>query len=100
MIAALAASTLFLVCYIVYHSVHGDTRFQGQGAIRPLYFFILISHVTLSGVALPLIFSSFYFALSGRIGQHRKVARYTFPVWLYVSTTGVLVFLLLRAYGP
>ncbi len=99
MLRALAASTVFLVSYIVYHSLHGDTRFPGHGAIRSIYFFVLITHVALSAVVLPLIFSSFYFALSGRIRQHRAVARYTFPVWLYVSVTGVLVFVLLHEYS-
>jgi putative membrane protein len=99
MLASLAASALFLVSYIVYHSVHGDTPFMGHGAIRPVYFFVLVSHVLLSGVALPLIFLSLFFSLSGRFQRHRRIARYTFPVWLYVSSTGVLVFLLLRAYG-
>jgi putative membrane protein len=99
MLAALASSTLFLVSYIVYHAVHGDTKFLGQGAIRPAYFFVLISHVGLSALVLPLIFSSFFFSLSGRFPAHRKVSRYTLPVWLYVSVTGVLVFAMLRAYG-
>ena len=81
------------------HSVHGDTKFAGHGAIRPVYFFILISHIALSAVVLPLIFSSFFFSLSGRFPQHKKISRYTMPVWLYVSVTGVLVFALLRAYG-
>jgi len=87
------------VSYIVYHSVHGDTKFAGLGLVRPLYFFVLISHVGLSAVALPLIFSSFFFSLSGRFPQHKKVSRYTFPIWLYVSVTGVVVFAMLRAYG-
>jgi putative membrane protein len=99
MLSALLASSLFLVSYIVYHSVHGDTKFMGQGAIRPVYFFILISHISLSALVLPLIFTSFFFALSGRYPRHTKVARYAFPVWLYVSVTGVLVFALLRAFG-
>jgi putative membrane protein len=99
MLTAMASSTLFLVSYIAYHSVHGDTKFLGQGAIRPVYFFILISHIGLSAVVLPLIFSSFFFSLSGRFPAHKKVSRYTLPVWLYVSVTGVLVFALLRAYG-
>jgi putative membrane protein len=99
MLRALLASALFLVSYILYHSLHGDSKFPGHGAVRPVYFIILITHVALSAVVLPLIFSSFYFALSGRIRQHRAVARYTFPVWLYVSVTGVLVFVLLRAYS-
>ncbi len=99
MLGALATSALFLVSYIVYHSVHGDTRFAGAGLIRPVYFFVLISHVGLSAVALPLIFTSFFFSLSGRFPQHKKIARYAFPVWLYVSVTGVVVFAMLRAYG-
>jgi putative membrane protein len=98
-LASLAASSLFLVSYIVYHSVHGDTRFLGHGLVRPLYFFVLVTHIVLSAVALPLVFLSLFFSLSGRFGRHRGIARYTFPVWLYVSVTGVLVFVLLRAYG-
>lgn len=96
---SVASSALFLVSYIVYHSVHGDTKFAGQGLVRPLYFFILISHVLLSAMALPLIFFSLFFSLSSRFPKHKAVARYTLPVWLYVSVTGVLVFALLRAYA-
>jgi putative membrane protein len=99
MLVALGASTLFLVSYVTYHSVHGDTPFQGQGLARPVYFFILISHIVLSGVALPLVFTSLFFSLSGRFPKHKAFAKYTFPIWLYVSVTGVLVFALLRAYG-
>jgi len=99
MLAALGASTLFLVSYITYHSVHGDTLFQGQGLVRPLYFVILISHIVLSGVALPLVFTSLFLSLSGRFPRHKKIAKWAYPIWLYVSVTGVLVFALLRAYG-
>ncbi|MEO8876626.1 MAG: DUF420 domain-containing protein [Polyangiaceae bacterium] len=99
MLAALAASACFLVSYIVYHSLHGDTLFHGQGAIRPFYFFILISHIALSAIVLPLIFSSFFFSLSGRFPAHKKISRYTLPIWLYVSVTGVLVLVLLRTFG-
>jgi len=99
MLRALAASGAFLVSYVVYHSLHGDTKFPGQGAVRPVYFFLLISHVTLSAVTLPLVLLSFFFGLSGRFRQHGKVSRYTFPVWLYVSVTGVLVFAILQAYS-
>jgi putative membrane protein len=98
-LVSLAASSLFLVSYIVYHSVHGDTRFAGHGLVRGIYFFVLITHVGLSGVALPLIFLSLFLSLSGRFPKHKKVARYTFPIWLYVSVTGVLVFVLLRAFA-
>ena len=95
-LTSLGASALFLVSYIVYHAVHGDTPFGGHGLMRPIYFFILITHVTLSAVALPLVFMSLFFSLSGRFPRHKKIARYTFPIWLYVSVTGVLVFALLR----
>jgi putative membrane protein len=98
-LVSLGASTLFLVSYIVYHSVHGDSKFGGVGLIRPVYFFILISHIALSAVVLPLIFMSLFFSLSGRFPRHKAIARYTFPVWLYVSVTGVLVFAMLRAFG-
>jgi putative membrane protein len=99
MLGALGASALFLVSYIVYHSVHGDTPFTGHGIVRPVYFFVLISHITLSAVALPLVFVSLFLSLSGRFPRHKVIARYTLPVWLYVSVTGVLVFALLRAWG-
>jgi putative membrane protein len=98
-LVSLGASALFLVSYIAYHSVHGDTKFGGQGLVRPLYFFILITHVALSAVALPLVFLSLFFSLSGRFPKHKRISRYTFPIWLYVSVTGVLVYVLLRSYA-
>src|SRR5258708_28043565 len=98
-LSALGTSALFLVSYIVYHSVHGDTPFGGHGLVRAVYFFILITHVVLSAIALPLVFLSLFFSLSGRFPWHKRIARYTFPVWLYVSVTGVLVFALLRVCG-
>jgi len=84
---------------VTYHYFHGDTRFLGQGWIRPVYFFVLISHIGLSIVALPLILATLYLSLSGRFPVHRRVARWTFPIWLYVSITGVLVFLILNLAG-
>jgi putative membrane protein len=99
MIAAFVSSSLFLVCYLVYHYVHGHTTFAGRGAIRPVYFAVLISHTVLSGVALPLILITFFLSLSGRFPLHRRVARYTFPIWLYVSVTGVAVFAMLKIYN-
>jgi putative membrane protein len=98
-LVSVATSALFLVSYIVYHAIHGDTHFGGHGLVRPIYFFILISHITLSAVALPLVFLSLFFSLSGRFPRHKAIARYTFPIWLYVSVTGVLVFTLLRVWG-
>jgi putative membrane protein len=99
MLAALTSSALFFVCYVVYHNYHGDTKFAGRGGIRPVYFFILITHITLSAVAVPLILLSFFSSLAGRYRLHRKISKVTFPVWLYVSVTGVLVFALLKAFN-
>jgi putative membrane protein len=98
MLSATVFSALFLISYITYHAYHGDTRFPGQGWVRPAYFALLISHIGLSMVALPLIFATLYFSLSGKLTFHRRVARWTFPIWIYVSVTGVLVFFVLRAY--
>jgi putative membrane protein len=99
MLSALTSSGLFLVSYVTYHAFHGDSSFLGQGAIRPIYFFILISHILLSVLALPLVLSTVYLSLSGRFAQHRRLARWTFPIWLYVSVTGVVVFALLQIWG-
>jgi putative membrane protein len=99
MLAALACSALFLAGYIAHHTLHGDTKFAGEGAVRTVYFAVLISHIVLSAVALPLILSTLAFALSGRFTVHRRVARLTLPIWLYVSVTGVLVYGFLRFYG-
>jgi putative membrane protein len=99
MLGAFASSTLFLVGYVVYHIYHGDSRFPGQGWIRPVYFTILISHIVLSAAALPLVLTTFYLALTRRLEAHKKAARITYPIWLYVSVTGVTIFFLLRAYS-
>jgi putative membrane protein len=96
---AFVFSALFLVCYILYHSAHGDSHFPGHGVVRGVYFFILISHILLSMAALPMVLATFFFALSGQWATHRKLARFTFPVWLYVSITGVLVFAFLKSVG-
>ncbi len=97
MLSALASSALFFVCYVIYHNAHGDTRFP-HVSIRPVYLAILISHIVLSAVAVPLILSSFYLSLSGRYALHKLVSRFTFPIWLYVSITGVVVFAMLKIY--
>ncbi len=99
MISAFITSSLFLVSYVVYHHFVGDTPFEGEGFIRPIYFFILISHIVLSAFVVPLVLTSFYFAFSGKFETHRKVSKWTFPIWLYVSVTGVLVFILLKSFG-
>lgn len=95
---AFSASSLFLISYLVYHGLHGDTKFIGQGWIRPVYFFILIGHIVLSAVAFPLVLLSFYWGTVGRLTHHKTLARWTYPLWLYVSVTGVLIFILLKIY--
>lgn len=97
--AAFGTSALFLISYVIYHHFVGDTKFMGEGFIRYIYFFILITHVVLSVVVVPLILSSFYFSLSGKYAKHKKVSRFTFPIWLYVSVTGVVVFAMLKGFG-
>lgn len=99
MMVAFALSSLFLLSYITHHALHGDSRYPGHGPLRAVYLALLASHVLLSVVALPLVLTTFFFSLTGRIPQHRRVARYTFPLWLYVSVTGVVVYLMLSAAG-
>jgi putative membrane protein len=99
MMTAFVFSTLFLVCYLISHALHGDLLFRGHGAVRGVYFGVLASHIVLSMVALPLILITFFFSLSGRFPQHKRIARYTFPIWLYVSVTGVAVYAMLKAWG-
>lgn len=98
MLGAFITSTLFLVSYVIYHNFIGHTPFPGQGFIRPVYFFILITHIVLSAAVVPLILTSFYFAFSGNFKSHRKISKLTFPIWLYVSVTGVMIFFILNAY--
>jgi len=99
MLSAAVLSALFFASYTTYHHFHGDTPFGGQGMVRPVYFTILISHIVLSVVVLPLIISTLYYASKRQFITHRKIARYTLPIWLYVSVTGVVVFFLLRIYS-
>lgn len=99
MLTAFAFSVVFLVSYIVNHALHGDTLFPGHGPVRTLYLSILASHIILSIVALPMVLITFFFSLTGRFTMHRRIARFTFPIWLYVSVTGVVVFLFLKAYA-
>ena len=98
MLAVFASSSLFLLSYVVYHAQVGSVPFTRQGFVRPLYFTILITHVTLAATVLPLAILTLTRGLKGRFSQHRRIARWTFPVWMYVSVTGVLVYVLL--YQP
>ncbi len=96
MVSAFAASAVFLVGYVLYHYAHGDTRYQGEGAVRIVYFAVLITHVLLSIVMLPMILGTFYLAARERFATHKKLARWTLPIWLYVSVTGVVIYFMLR----
>jgi putative membrane protein len=96
MITAFTFSTLFLVSYILHHYLHGDVRYPAHAALRMFYLPLLASHIVLAVIALPLVLVTFFFSLSGRFPQHRKVARWTFPLWLYVSVTGVITYAMLR----
>ncbi|MCP3670383.1 MAG: DUF420 domain-containing protein [Gammaproteobacteria bacterium] len=100
MIGALAVSTLFFIFYLYYHSVVGNIPFAGQGAIRPLYFSVLITHVVLAAAIVPLVLMTVSFVVRGRFRKHREIARWTLPVWLYVSVTGVLIYLLAFHFYP
>lgn len=97
--SAFITSTLFLMSYVIYHHFQGDTKFLTEGFIRYVYFFVLITHILLSTFVVPLVLTSFYLALTGNFLKHRKVSKWTFPVWLYVSVTGVLIFFMLKFIG-
>jgi putative membrane protein len=99
-LSALAASTLFLTSYLTYHYFHGSTRFPGQGMARVIYFSILITHTILAVVIVPLIGITLWRALQTDFTRHRKIARITLPLWLYVSVTGVIVYLMLYHLYP
>jgi uncharacterized membrane protein YozB (DUF420 family) len=98
MIAAFVTSSVFLLCYVVYHAQVGSVPFTRQGLVRPLYFTILVTHVTLAAAVPPMALVTLSRGLKGRYPQHVRLARWTLPIWLYVSVTGVLVYVLL--YQP
>ena len=89
---AFLTSSLFLISYLTYHYFHGATRFPGHGWVRPTYFTILISHTLLAVLIVPLALRTLYLALRSRFNEHRRIARWTLPLWLYVSVTGVVVY--------
>ena len=95
MIAAFSVSVVFLICYVIYHAKVGSVRFTGQGWIRPVYFAVLISHITLAAATPVLATLTLVRALRGNFELHRAVARWTWPIWMYVSVTGVVVYLML-----
>jgi putative membrane protein len=99
MLTATLFSALFLASYVIYHFFHGDTKFTGHGWIRPVYFGILISHIGLSMIALPLILTTLWYGLRNQFHLHRTIARWTFPIWMYVSITGVIVYFFLKRFA-
>lgn len=98
MLAAFFCSTVFLISYLVYHFQVGSVGFKGQGWIRPVYFTILISHTILAAAVVPLALITLFRALRERFDTHRRIARWTFPIWLYVSVTGVVIYLMLYEF--
>jgi len=99
-LAALGVSLLFLASYLTYHYNHGATRFQGAGIVRPIYFTILTTHTILAIVIVPLVILTFYRALRNDFARHRRIARITLPLWLYVCVSGVIVYLMLYQIYP
>ena len=99
MCAAMATSTLFLISYLTYHAFHGATHFPGHGWVRPVYFSILISHTFLAVVIVPLALLTLYYALSSQFNKHLKWAKFAFPIWIYVSITGVVIYWMLYRMG-
>lgn len=98
MMLAMILSTLFLVSYIAHHLLAGETKFGGEGTIRGIYYFILATHIPLAAIILPFILFTAYRSLTGEFEKHKKLAKYTWPLWLYVSVTGVLVYILISPY--
>ena len=95
MLTAVATSAIFLVSYLVYHAQVGSVRFTGQGPVRAIYFGILITHTVLAAAIVPLVLRTLYLALKRRFDAHRRIARWTFPIWMYVSVTGVVIYVML-----
>ena len=95
---AMVCSALFLVMYVLYHMTSDSTKYGGTGAIKYVYFFILISHIILSIAVIPLVLTTFVRGINGEVEKHRKMAKYTFPIWLYVAITGVIVYIMINPY--
>jgi putative membrane protein len=100
MMSAFLLGCVFLILYVIYHSNAPSTKFGGEGTIRYIYYFFLLSHVLLAFIVVPLVLSAIYFAISEKIERHKKVVKFTFPVWLYVSVSGVIVYLMISPYYP
>jgi putative membrane protein len=100
MISAVVVSSLFLISYVVYHSLHGTQHFAGQGVIRPLYFLILGSHTVLAASIVPLVVVTLKRGLFAQYDLHKRIARWTYPIWIYVSITGVIIYVMLYQIYP
>ncbi len=100
MTTAIALSVMFLVSYVLFHAATEPTKYQGEGFLRYTYYFILITHIILSAAIVPLVLITYVRALASRFDRHKKIARITFPLWLYVTFTGVLVYLMIAPYYP
>jgi putative membrane protein len=98
MSSAFFLGALFLVCYVLYHLTNPSTKFGGEGFEKYFYYFILISHVGLSFIVLPLVLRAYYFAYTKQFERHKKMTRFAFPIWLYVSITGVIAYLMIKPY--
>ena len=98
MTTAVALSVVFLVMYVAYHMTTDSTKFGGEGVIKSVYFFILISHILLSIAVIPLVMITYVRALAEKFDRHKKIAKITFPIWLYVAVTGVIVYLMISPY--
>lgn len=96
--AAFATTALFLISYVTYHSLAPSTHYGGTGALRYIYFFILITHIVLAAVIVPLVLTTLARGLNMQVEKHRRIARWTMPLWLYVSVTGVIVYLMISPY--
>lgn len=98
MLTAFGLGSVFLVSYVLYHLTNESTPFGGQGWIRPVYYFLLVSHIVLSVVVVWFVLRAVYFALNGQIVKHKQTVKYAYPIWLYVSITGVVVYLMIKPY--
>ena len=98
MICALSASVLFLICYLTYHYLHGSTKYEHEGILRVIYFFILFTHTPLAALIVPFIIAAVYFALKGNFAAHVKITCWLYPTWLYVSVTGVIIYVMLYLF--
>lgn len=98
MTTAFVLGSIFLISYVVYHSSVPSTKFGGEGTVRAVYFSLLISHILLAAIVVPLVLFAIYFAISKKIDSHKKIVKYTWPIWFYVSISGVIVYLMIKPY--